>query len=145
MNWKFEAIEKLKQYTAKKHAVQSIPEEIKRLEAAMQSIRSGASDGIPVQGGGSKREDMYLSNIVQREELERSLDQARKWVAFVDAGLEILNEEERLVLDLFYIHPVKAAAERLAQELCIDVKTVYKRKDNSLRHFTVALYGGTET
>lgn len=145
MNWKFEAIEKLKQYTAKKHAVQSIPEEIKRLEAAMQGIRSGASDGIPVQGGGSKREDMYLSNIVQREELERSLDQAEKWISFVDAGLEILNEEERLVLDLFYIHPTKGAAEHLAQALCIDVKTVYKRKDNSLRHFTVALYGGTET
>lgn len=144
MNWKYEAIDKLKQYEAKKQALNSIPMEIDRLELAMKSIRSATADGTPVSGGGSGREDMLLSNIVHREELERSLEQAQKWVDLVDAGLEILSEEERLVLDRFYINPEKGAADRLAGDLGIDVKTVYKRKDAALRKFTISLYGGTE-
>ena len=144
MNWKFEAIEKLKQYEAKKRSLRNIPEEIKRLEAAMQSIRSATADGNPVQGGGSGREDMYLSNIVQREELERSLEQAQKWVALADAGLEFLTEEERLILDRFYINPAKGNVDRLCGELGIEKSQVYNRKDSALRRFTISLYGCCE-
>ena len=145
MNWKYEAVEKLRQYEAKRQALRSIPAEIARLESAMKSIRSATADGSPVKGGGSGREDMMLSNIVHREELERALEQAKTWVALVDAGLEILSPEERLILDRFYIHPEKSAADRLACDLDIDVKTVYRRKDAALRRFTISLYGGTES
>ncbi len=145
MNWKYEAVEKLRQYEAKKQALASIPEEIARLECAMQGIRSATSDGTPVQGGGSSREDMMLSNIVHREELGRSLEQARIWVRLVDTGLELLSPEERLILDRFYIHPERGAADRLAGDIRIDVKTVYRRKDAALRKFTISLYGGTES
>lgn len=144
MNWKPEAIDKLRQYEAKKIALSNIPEEITRLESAMESIRSTTSDSTPVSGSGSRREDMLLSNIVCREELTRNLEQSKTWVDIVDAGLGILSEEEKLILDRFYIHPEKGAAERLASELCVDIKTVYRRKDAALRRFTISLYGGTE-
>ena len=143
MDWKSVAIEKLKDYGAKRQALESIPLEIARVESNMASIRSGRVDGTPVKGGGFGREDMMLNNIVQREELERSLEQAKMWVALVDAGLEILTEEERLILDRFYVHSEKNAVDRLAGDLCLDVKTVYKRKDAALRRFTIALYGLT--
>lgn len=144
MNWKFEAIEKLKQYEAKKKSLLNIPQEIKRLEVAMQSIRSAMSDGSPVQGGGSGREDMYLSNIVQREELERSLVQAQIWVALADAGLELLNEEERLILDRFYINPAKGNVERLCMELGCEQATIYRKREQAIRKFTLSLYGCLE-
>ena len=82
MDWKREATEKLKRYNAMKQSLRSIPEEITRLESEMQSIRSATSDGTPVSGGGSGREDRYLSNIVHREELSRSLEQAKVWVSW---------------------------------------------------------------
>lgn len=145
MNWKSEAIEKLRKYDAMKQALRSIPPEIKRLELKAQSIRSATSDGTPVQGGGSAREDILLSNIVLREELKRDLEQAQIWVDQVDAGLDILDKEERLILDRFFIHPLKGAADRLSGDLSVDVKTVYKRKDAALRHFTISLYGATES
>lgn len=144
MNWKFEAIEKLKQYEAKKHSLKSIPVEIARLESAMQSIRSATADGTPVKGVGSGREDMMLSNIVHREELGRSLEQAQKWVALVDAGLEILSAEERLILDRFYINPAKGNVDRLCGELVIEKSQVYAKKDSALHHFTISLYGCSE-
>ena len=144
MNWKYEAVEKLRQYEAKRQALRSITAEIARLESAMKSIRSATADGSPVKGGGSGREDMMLSNIVHREELERALEQAKTWVALVDAGLEILSPEERLILDRFYIHPEKGNVDRLCGELNVEKSQVYAKKDSALRHFTISLYGCTE-
>ena len=144
MNWKYEAMEKLKSYNAKKQALRSIPEEIARLESEMQSIRSATSDGTPVSGGGSGREDRYLSNIVHREELSRSLEQAKVWVSLVDSALAILNSEELLILDRFYISPARGNVDRLCMELGIEKSQVYARKDSALHHFTLSLYGCTE-
>lgn len=142
MDWKKEAIEKLRQYSAKKLSLRTIPEEIRRMELEMQSIRSASSDGSPSKGGGNGRENMMLSNIVRREELERMLEQARIWVALVNAALSLLSQEERLLLERFFIFPEKGAADRLAGDLHLDVKTVYRRKDDALRKFTISLYGG---
>ena len=145
MNWKYEAIEKLKLYEAKKQSLGSIPVEIERLESAMKSIRSATADGSPVKGGGSGREDMMLSNIVHREELQRRLSDARRWVDIVDGGLAVLSDEDRLVLDRFYIHPARGNVDRLCNELGLeDERSVYKRKDKALRKFTIALYGTCE-
>lgn len=144
MDWKREAMEKLKSYNARKQSLRSIPEEIARLESEMQSIRSAASDGTPVSGGGSGREDRYLSNIVHREELSHSLEQAKAWVRLVDAGLAILSPEERLVLDRFYINPARGNVDRLCGELGIEKSQVYARKDSALHHFTLSLYGCAE-
>ena len=145
MNWKFEAIEKLKEYTARKNAITSIPEEIKRLEEDAQRIRAASTDATPVQGGGSAREDMLLSNIVHREELQRRLSDALRWVDIVDAGLAVLSDEDRLVLDRFYIHPMRGNVDRLCDELAVEKAAVYKRKEKALRRFTVALYGLMES
>lgn len=145
MKWTTEAIEKLRQYEAKKQSLRCIPDEIRSLEAAARGIRSATSDGTPVSGGGSRREDMLLNNIILREELRLSLDQAREWVKRVEDGLAVLTPEERLVLDRFFIHPEKGAADRLAGDLHLDVKTVYRRKEAALLHFTISLYGGVES
>lgn len=144
MNWKIEAVEKLKMYEVKKKALSNIPLEIERLESEMVGLRSPKAGEASSGGGGGSRDGAYLSNIVQREELGRMLKQAEMWCALVDAGLEILNEEERLILDRFYIHPEKGVADRLAGDLRVDIKTVYHRKDAALRRFTISLYGGTE-
>lgn len=145
MNWKQEAIEKLEQYDAKKQSLRSIPTEIDRLESLTRQIRGSRTDGIAVKGSGGGREDMLLNNIIQREELNWSLEQAQKWVGLVESGLSVLNDEDRLILDRFYIRSEKGAADRLAGDLCMDVKTVYRRKDAALRRFTIALWGCVES
>lgn len=145
MNWKQEAIERLEQYDARKQSLRSIPAEIARLESVAQRIRSAQTDGVSVKSSGGGREDMLLNNIVQREELNWSLEQAKQWVGLVDSGLDVLNDEERMILDRFYIQGEKGAADRLAGDLAMDVKTVYRRKDAALRRFTIALWGCVES
>ena len=145
MNWKREAADKLKNYEAHKQALECLPKEIKRLESAYTGIRSATTDGTPVSGGGNTREDSMLSNIVHRDELKRRLKEARLWVAQVDKALAVLGEEETLVLDRFYIHRAKGAVEALCESLNLEKSAVYDRRDKALRHFTLALYGVTET
>ena len=145
MNWKREAIDKLKNYEARREALENIPKEIKRLESAYASIRSATTDGTPVSGGSNTREDSMLSNIVHRDELKRRLKEARLWVAQVDKALAVLDDEERLVLDRFYIHRAKGNVGELCERLNVEQATVYRKRDSALRRFTIALYGVTET
>ena len=145
MNWKREAIDKLKNYEARREALENIPKEIKRLESAYTGLRSASTENAPVSGGGGTREDCVLSNIVLRDELKRRLKEARLWTAQVDKALAVLGEEEKLVLDRFYIHRAKGNAGELCERLNVEQATVYRKRDSALRRFTIALYGVTDT
>ena len=144
MDWKYEAVDKLRGYEAHNRALENIPAELDRLETAFVSVRSAVIDGMPISGGGNRREDIMLSNIVHRQELKRTLKQARLWVGMVDRALSALDEQERLVLERFYIRRGKGNVERLCSELGVEQSTVYRRRDSALRHFTLALYGVVE-
>ena len=145
MNWKNEAMDKLKNYEVHRQALESIPQEIKRLESVWTGIRSAVTDSTPVSGGGSTREDVMLSNIVHRDELKQRMKEACLWVSQVDKALSILSDEERLVLDRFYLHPIKGIIDDLCERLNVERSAIYDRRDKALRRFTIALYGVTET
>lgn len=144
MDWKREAADKLKCYEAKRTSLDRAQAELRRLEDDMTRIRSATTDGTPVSGGTSTREDAIVNNIARREELKLAMKEARAWVKIVDSGLAVLDEEERLVLERFYIHRAKGNVDRLCEELNVEKATVYRRRDGALRHFTIALYGVTE-
>ena len=141
MNWKEEATEKLRKYDAMRLAIQNLPEELKRLEQAACAIRSARVDGTPVKGGTNRREDMLLSNLVCREELANALDQAKIWVSTADRALGALTPEEKLVLHRLYIYPERNALDRLCQELDLEQSSIYRKRDQALHRFTMALYG----
>ncbi len=145
MIWKHEAIDKLKQYEAKKLALENIPIEIRQLELDIQSIRSADPDSSPVRGSGTGREDGLLNNIARRNELQTSLQQTALWIDAVDRAISSLSQEEYLILERFFIHQERKAADSLSSDLQVDIKTVYRRKDEALRKFTTALYGVAET
>ena len=145
MDWKKEATDKLKDYDAKKKALECIPLERERIRCVMESIRSADTDGAPVKGSTTRREDRLLGCIVKLEELERVEMQTKAWVELVNLGLGVLDPEERLVLDRMVICPLQGNLDRLCDELGMERATVYRRRDNALRKFTLALYGGMES
>lgn len=143
--WKYKAIDKLKDYSAQKAALQSLPEEIERLESEAYSIKSATGDGTPVNGGGSGREDRLLSNIVKREEHKAMLHRATLAVGMVDRGLEVLTDEENHMLRVMYITGEKGRVDRLLNELGLaEESSLYKRVNKALQRFTIAMYGATE-
>ena len=145
MDWKAEAKEKLRRYSAMQNAIANIPQEIKRLEIEYQSIRSSRADASPVKGGGSGREDALLNNLVHRQELEWALNQAKKWKMVTDKALSVMDDEERLILMTMYISPSNGSMATLSKELGCEKSSIYNRRDKALRTFTIALYGVIET
>ena len=145
MNCMKEAEHKLRDYIARKHALESTREEIARLEAESTCVRSATTDSTPVLGGGNARETAMLNNIAARSELEKAYQSTAEWVRIVDGALQLLDPEERLILDRFYVHRHRGHAERLMEELHIEQSQVYRRKNDALRHFALVLYGVVET
>ncbi len=143
MNWKEEAIEKLCRYDAMKQAVTNIPEEIKRLELEAGSIKMMQSDGV-THSSNRSHENMLLSNIATRHELELLLKIARHWVRTTERGLRVLSPEEKLILSRMFIYPQRQSVNLLCDELCIEQSSVYRKKEKALRKFTFALYGVQE-
>ena len=143
MNWKRESIDELKEYEAKRIAMENIPEEIRQLNAKMVKL-GGSGDSTPVKGGSAPWEERQINLIVKIEKLKMSLRYAREWVSRVERGLAVLSNEERLILDRFYINPAKGNVDRLCEELFLEKTAVYSRKDAALRHYTLARYGCSE-
>ena len=66
MNLRDEAKRRLAEYRYRKHAVERLPEEIRRLEVIAERMGASDLDGDPVQGGESHQEDALLKNIEAR-------------------------------------------------------------------------------
>lgn len=141
MNWRAAAIEDLKKYHMQKESLENIPERILALEEKYQSIKSALSDSTPVQGGMSRIEDRMLDNIVERKRLKHTYRATERLVALIERGLSGLNDRERLVLDRFYVRPIKGHVSRLMDELGYEQSQVYRVKDDALYRFTVCMYG----
>lgn len=142
MDWKAEAVERLRGYEAQRQTMERITLELERLGTSYAGIRGARLAGMPKAGSGaSAREDYMLNNITRRDDLRRKLKEAQLWVAVVDSGMSILDEEERLALELCFIHKVKGSIEDLCERLNVERSTAYRRRDEALQRFTIALYG----
>ena len=144
MNWKTEAMEKLKKYDAMRQAALNLPEEINRLEQESVSIRGARVDGTAVRGGGSKREEAILNNMAERQELAWALEQTQSWLRVTERAIGALPADEKLVLHRLYICPERGAISRLCGELGLEQSSIYRKRDRALRRFTMALYGRVE-
>ena len=145
MNWKNEAMERLRKYESMLLAARNIPQEMRRLEELSVAIRSGRTDGCAVLSGGSRREEQLIDNMMSRQELKWRLAQTESWIDCMDRALGVLTREEKLILQRFSMRPEKGSVERLCSELGAESSTVYRKRDKALRQLTVALYGCEES
>lgn len=145
MNWKTEAMEKLRRYDAMQKATVNIPQEISRLEDESVALRSGLAVRPVSSRDVRRREEVLLDNLVTRQQLQWSLKQARSWTALVHNALMGLDPEEQMILKQLYILPRDAAVEQLMQKLGLEKSSIYRRRDRALRKFTLSLYGTEES
>ena len=141
--WKKQTINELEMYEPRKLAERNIYDQLRELKAALTSIRSPGADAGQGKGGGGSADDRYLNNIVKQELLEENLRETKRALKRMNHAMEVLSEEEKEILDCFFINPEKEAAFNLADKLNIDRKTVYLRREIALKKLTVAMYGKT--
>lgn len=141
MNWKQEAIDHLQKYDAMVKAIDTIPSELTRLETISKNMGGIRTDLTKVKTSPSPNHDQMLNNFVQKQELERSYENARLWVCATDKAMSILSAEEKLILQRMYVRPEKGVVADLCETLGVEQSTVYRKRDNALCRFTLALYG----
>ena len=144
MNWAVMSVQRLRDYEKRKQALVNIPEQIKSLEEQFSAIRSATTDGTPGKDNTCRREDMMVYNIAKREELKSNYRIAKREVSLTEKGLNALTDDERHILELFFINRPKDHIERLMDEFCISKPVLYRRKDDALKAFTIAVYGIVE-
>ena len=145
MNWKTEAVGKLRRYDAMQRSMVNIPQEICRLREESTALKSGLAVCPTGSRDVRRREDVLLDNLVTRQQLQWSLTQAQNWTQTVNRALASLDPEERLILQQLYVLPQAGALERLSEKLGIEKSSMYRRRDKALQKFTLSLYGEEES
>lgn len=141
MNHKKKTIERLRNLNAERAALVNLPEKIRSLEDRYVAIRAARTDGDPVSGGTSNREDALIDNIAERQDLQADLEYTRVEVEIMERNLAALSANENLVLTRFYINDEKHAVDRLISDLGYEQAQIYRIKDAALERLARRLYG----
>ena len=141
MNWKAEAIERLSKYAAMNQAVENLPKEITRLEWAVQQLRGVNPEKLSAKSMKGPGDDMLINNIVHRQELIQAYENAKIWVDTTSDAFSVLSDEERMILENMYVMPRQGVLDFLSGKLGVEKTSIYRKRDQALCRFTMALYG----
>lgn len=141
MNWQNEAIEDLKKYLYMKDSLLNIQERIAALESNCTAIKSATIDTVPVKNSSYKADDKLINNIVERQRLECTYEATKKLVELIGNGLNSLDNNEKIVLEKFYINRKSGFIQELMEKLNYEQRRIYQIKDKALYKFTISMYG----
>lgn len=91
-----------------------------------------------------KTDTEYINIIVEKERLKTNIDLCNNLVLLIDRGLSVLDNEERAVLEEFYMKPAPNIVE-LKARFGYETRSIYRLRDTALEKFTLAMYGINES
>ena len=141
MNWQKEAINDLRCHEKRKAALESLADEIRELRGRTYSSSSPAVDAVPVQGGSSTAEGRWIAAIDEMERKKEVYRITKRRVDAVERGLAVLDEQQREILEAFFINRVQGHVQALAEKYHVEQSRVYQMKDQAVRDFTLARDG----
>lgn len=141
MNWQKIAIEDLRNHAAYTAALQTLEEDVYKLEHESIGIKSALASTDTIKSSSKSTDDKLLNNIVMLDKLKQQLRTTRYQVARVTRGLEVLSESERICLAFKYIYPRKNAIDNISDRLNIERATVYRAINSAMLKFTRSMYG----
>lgn len=143
MDYKDWIIPELKAYDGKRKSLQNTLDQIKELELKATAIKATVFDKDVVDGGGdNKRDEMLMENILKRQELETNYEATKVEVANIEHRLSQLSDEDRFILETFFIYKQYNPVERLCDVLCIEQAQVYRRREKALKNYALLTCGG---
>lgn len=144
LNWQKEAINDLRCHEKRKAALESLADEIRELRGRTYGTSSPAADAVPVQGGSSTAEERWIAAIDELERKKEVYRLTKRRVDAVERGLAALDEQQREILEAFFINRVQGHVQALAEKYHVEQSRVYQMKDQAVRDFTLARYGISE-
>lgn len=124
MKYKDFVIDRLRNHSAHKAAVENLRERLEQLAAL-----HGASPGE------------RLDQFVCEKEFRALLQSKQSEVEAVEKALGALTRQERQVLERMYLQKEPLAVQVLMIELGYEKSNIYSLKEKALQHFARAFYG----
>ena len=144
MNWKKEAVNLLKEYPMRKDSLQSLKHRHAMLDREVKELT--AHEELPtVKGELSAAQDQLLSSTAEEKQLQLNYQLTKLQLQWIERGLSALDEDERMVLEGFYLIGGPSVKSDLMDALCIERSALYQLKDRALRKFTMSMYGLLES
>ena len=145
LNWQKEAINDLRCHEKRKAAMESLADEIRELRSRTYGSSAPAADAVPVQGGTSTAEGRWIAAIDELERKKEAYRITKRQIDAVERGLAVLDEQQRMVLNVFFVNRVQGGADYLVEKLNLERTRIYELRETALRNFTIARYGVVET
>ncbi len=126
MRRRSEAVDLYKNYTFRKRFVENAEHRANLIKAKM--------------AGG------YSEELARRElsDLECQKNMANAYICLADAGLNVLDEHERQMIEHFYINRPGNYMDLICEELSCEERQVYKYKERALDKICASIYGVCE-
>lgn len=142
--WQVICIADLKAYKGKEKSIANLEAELVEVKSRCGSIPSMRYDKERTSGGEPHNPaDQWINDLVMREEIEAQLRKVRFEVEKVRRVLEQLTEEERAVLNGFYMNRGNRYIDRLIDQLHLEKSSIYRLKDRALENYALFAYGAT--
>jgi DNA-directed RNA polymerase specialized sigma subunit len=138
------AVEALKDYTAMEFIITNHEDTEKELRERMTSVRSSTPTGMPHTHNPHAGEARLAAQIDEVDVLKERYRLALEYMAWFRPAWEQLDEDERLILNAFFLREDVSKTEivlSVGEQLNIERTHVYRRKDKALNHLVLLLYG----
>lgn len=140
MNYVQEAIERLEEYRHLQAAVENIKQELFALKAESDMLGAQRLTDMP-RGSGWEPDDRLCNNIAKRKELAQRLDISQRRIHQVENVLNMLDEDERKLIEILYIRGGKKAIERAMEEFNYEKTKIYTMKNDITKKVAKMLLG----
>lgn len=131
----------LEAFTSMEFIINHTDDEILKVRTGLEGVGAQNLSGMPKAGDPQASEDRLVNGIAEIDVLKERYRQAVEYMSWFKPAWEQLSEEERYVLELFYLSDSTGAAEWIAEELGIDRKTAYVKRTRAENHLSTLLYG----
>ena len=135
--------EAVRAYNNMNFIVKHAHEEMQEVRGRMGGATSPILDGLPHNHNPQNRENSLLAGIDEIDILKERYRQALEYMDWFKPAWEQLSEDERYVLDVFYMNGEESGdgIELIMQHFNIERRSAYNRKNRSLARLAVLLYG----
>ena len=135
--------EAVRAYNSMKFIVSHMVDDIKEVRQRVGGATSPILDGLPHNHNPQNRENGLLAGIDEIDLLKERYRQAVEYMDWFRPAWEQLNDDERYVLDVFYMNGEEDSGgiNTIMKQYKIEKSSAYNRKNRSLNHLAMLLYG----
>lgn len=131
----------LRDYGRMEFIISHTDDEIKAAYQKMGGISSPQPDGMPHTHNPHAAEDRMVKGIEEIDVLKERYREAVEFMAWFGPAWEQLTEDDRYVLECFYMGGNEPAVNAVCERFQIERNSAYRRKNRALSKLSVMLYG----